>query len=173
VSARRSFVVAALAFAPLASVAACIAYDATEVSDVAALKEDFAPVSEMLGTRCGSLDCHGSPARPLRLYHHQGMRRAKGDVPGGDDTRQDEHDANFLSVTGLEPELIAEVADGGGEGAEGLVLHGKAYGLMKHDGGEVLVDGTNAARCFTSWLAGRVEVEACDAASTIVRPGAP
>jgi len=167
----RFLVATAIAAAAIASsLAACLSFEATEVSELDALRDDFEPVSEMLGARCGSLDCHGAPGRSLRLFHHYGYRRARGDVPGGDETRQEEHDANFLAVTGLEPELTAEVAANDGEGMTDLILYGKAYGLVLHKGSEILVEGTDADRCLVSWLAGRVDVERCAAASTFVRP---
>lgn len=156
--------------AALVAVGACLSYDAYEDHEVAPLREDFEPVSEMLGARCGSLDCHGAPGRSLRLYHHLGLRLDDGDVPGGDATRSEEHAANFLSVTGLEPDATADVVANGGEGMEALALYDKAYGLMKHKGGTVIVEGTNADRCFVTWLAGRVDLDACERSSTLSRP---
>lgn len=168
----RRAIVAAVAAASLALIGlgACLSYDAYEDHDVDALRDDFAPVSEMLGARCGSLDCHGAPARSLRLYHHHGLRLDDDDVPGGDDTRDEEHAANFLSVTGLEPDATADVVANGGEGFDELVLYQKAYGLMEHKGGTVFVEATDADRCFVTWLAGKLDEEACDAAGTFARP---
>ena len=37
---------------------------------------DFAAVSEALGVRCGSLDCHGMAERNLRLYGQFGLSNA-------------------------------------------------------------------------------------------------
>lgn len=152
------------------AIVGCLTYDATEIQDVGAMRESFSPVGEMLGARCGSLDCHGVAGRSMRLYHHFGLRLDPDDVPGGEETSEEEHDASFLSVTGLEPEDLADVVAHGGEGMEDLVLYGKAYGLMKHKGGTAILEGTNADRCFVTWLAGRVDVEACEGASTLSRP---
>ena len=151
-------------------IASCVSYDANEEDEVGPLRDDFAAVGEMLGARCGSLDCHGAPGRSMRIYHHFGLRLGADDVPGGDATRDEEHDASFLSVTGLEPDAIADVLAHRGEGMEELVLYGKAYGLMKHKGGAVIAPGTKADRCLVSWLAGTVDVPACEEAGTFARP---
>src|SRR5262249_50408477 len=48
---------------------------------------DFRPVSAVIERRCGTLDCHGSLARPMRIFGQYGLREspsdAGGDYPGG------------------------------------------------------------------------------------------
>jgi hypothetical protein len=86
---------------------------------------DFKKVSTVLERRCGTLDCHGSTFRPLRIYSQLGLRKPllKGEdgAPadydnyysgGGVETTPAELLDNYNSVVGLEPELIDEVARG-------------------------------------------------------------
>jgi hypothetical protein len=56
---------------------------------------------------CGSLDCHGQIGRNLRLYGMQGLRLDPKDVPCGAHTSQAEIDADYQTVIGLEPEVMA------------------------------------------------------------------
>jgi len=37
-------------------------------------RTDFPPVSEVLESHCGSLDCHGSASRNFRIYGINGLR---------------------------------------------------------------------------------------------------
>ena len=48
---------------------ACVPFDPADPDD------PFVVVSEVLERRCGTLDCHGQPARPLRIYGNTGLRR--------------------------------------------------------------------------------------------------
>lgn len=140
-----------------------------ERHELGGLRQDFEAVSEVLGARCGSLDCHGAVGRPLRLHHHHGLRLDPDDSPDGSVTRQAEHDANFLAVTGLEPELLEEVVAGERPPTD-LTLVRKALGHEKHRPGAVLREEEPAARCITGWLEGRLDVALCEAASTFERP---
>ena len=140
-----------------------------EHHELGALRHDFELVSEVLGARCGSLDCHGAAGRPLRLHHHHGLRLDPDDSPDGSVTRQAEHDANFLAVTGLEPEILEGVVAGERPPTD-LTLVRKALGHEKHRPGTVLREDEPAARCITGWLEGRLDVELCAAASTFERP---
>lgn len=87
--------------------------------------QDFAPVSKVLERRCGTLDCHGSTFRPLRIYGQYGLRkpfrfRTDPGAPAGADfdkyysgggleTTSAELLDNYNSVIALEPELMQEV----------------------------------------------------------------
>jgi hypothetical protein len=126
----------------------------------------FAPVSDLLDHRCGSLDCHGSVGRNLRLVGHEGLRLDPADVPGGSDTTAAELAANFASVVGLEPELMAAVFADGGARPERLTLVRKARGTENHKGGALIVVGDDQDLCLTSWLAGAVLQGACVRAVT-------
>ncbi|MBK8258312.1 MAG: hypothetical protein IPK82_37295 [Polyangiaceae bacterium] len=53
---------------------ACVPFDAQDDEDA------FIAVSEVLERRCGTLDCHGAIARPLRLYGNAGLRRPEPDL---------------------------------------------------------------------------------------------
>lgn len=78
-----------------------------KIPDFASYKETG--VGKMLEARCGTLDCHGSIVRPLRIYSTNGLRKAitdDGQRAKGATTAEEEAD-NYLSVIGLEPELMA------------------------------------------------------------------
>lgn len=105
---------------------------------------------------CATLDCHGAPGRPLRLYAETGLRASDAlrldDAPISDD----EIDANVLSFAAVdldEPRLehrlsltkpLAEPAGG-----------------VEHVGGDVWLSTTDPSyRCVAGWLDGRAgEVE--------------
>ena len=80
----------------------------------------FPAVAAMLIQACGTLDCHGTVARNLRLYGDTGLRFSALDVPStliattGDEVTQD-----YDSVVGLEPEnhVRGGRVGGGGPGA--------------------------------------------------------
>lgn len=121
-------------------------------------------VSQMLGARCGSLDCHGQTGRPLRLYHGQGLRLGGG-VSGDGNTTEAEHDANLRATLALEPELTAEVLHDDGKDPQRLTLYRKARGLEKHKGESPLAEGDRGDDCLRSFLQGNVDEAACDDAS--------
>ncbi len=75
-------------------------------------------VSAFLERRCATLDCHGRPERPLRIYGARGLRypRADGTSTKDDLTTEQEFRANYASVVALEPELMKRVVDEGGQG---------------------------------------------------------
>lgn len=158
-----------LAGACLLGVCACGTPD-YEGGAAPAQDESWDVVSEALGVRCGSLDCHGQSARPLRLYHHQGLRLDAAAVPGSGRTSPAEHDANLRAVLGLEPELTAQVLRETGREPERLSLYRKALGLEKHAGERVVAAGSAADECLRSWLAGAVDTDACQAAARLQRP---
>jgi hypothetical protein len=53
---------------------ACVPFDPADTAD------PFVLVSGVLEKRCGSLDCHGGLARPLRIYGNAGLRRPEPDL---------------------------------------------------------------------------------------------
>jgi len=92
----------------LAVAVACASPDSNQrTAIVAPDRASFDPVAAYVGHRCGSLDCHGSRYRNMRVWGHDGMRLAIGDVPGGTQTTGDEIDATYQAIVDLEP------ADGG------------------------------------------------------------
>ena len=69
-------------------------------------------------------------------------------------TTATEHEANYQSVIGLQPELMTEVVQGSAP-PEDLLLLRKPLQLERHKGGAVLVDGDDGDTCILSWLAGQ------------------
>ena len=119
---------------------------------------------------CGSLDCHGQSGRPLRLFHHDGLRLADDDAPGGGATTPDEHAANLRAVVGLEPEGVRPRRRGRGRGAERLTLVRKALGLESHKGGAPLAPrGAAGDVCIRSWLATKTDEDACASGAEVER----
>lgn len=123
----------------------------------------FAPVADLLVHRCGSLDCHGSAARNLRLYGYSGLRLSPKDKPSAPPatTTNDEYDADYLSVVGLEPELLSQVVAQGGANPERLTLVRKAQGLEAHKGATLFFAGDDQVACLDSWLASHTDTAAC------------
>jgi hypothetical protein len=164
-----------LVLGPLLAAAGCWTSPPDEEARFAAsgpARSAFDPVSDVLHTRCGSLDCHGSVARNLRLYGNNGLRLAPTDVPGeeGDSTTSAEYSANYAAVVGLEPELIDRVVRESGRDPELLTLVRKARNREVHEGGEALPAGSDGDRCVTSWLSGAPDLPACASGSVIARP---
>jgi hypothetical protein len=149
------FVVAACASAPDGK---------ARVAIVAPSETSFPSVATFLEQRCGTLDCHGQVGRNLRLYGFDGLRLDPTDVPGVRATTADEILADYESVTGLEPEILAQVVQDGGAQPERLTLVRKARGTDRHKGGALITPGDAQDRCLTSWLASAVDETACAAA---------
>jgi hypothetical protein len=122
-------------------------------------------VSVVLERRCGTLDCHGQVGRPLRIYGQYGLRFVDdaGNTPGMQATTPTEHEANYQSVIGLQPEIMTEVVQGNAP-PEDLLLLRKPLQLERHKGGAVLVEGDDGDTCILSWLAGQTNFNACTAA---------
>jgi hypothetical protein len=156
----------------VASVAlgACSGPDSEPVSFAAPARAGFEGPSNVLHGRCGSLDCHGQITRSLRVYGQYGLRLAASDGPGGVETTAAEHDENYRSVLALEPEELAAVTAQSGARPERLTLIRKARGVEAHKGGTVFGSADPGDRCLTSWLAGNVDAEACDAGRELARP---
>ena len=131
-------------------------------------RQSFPVVADLLARRCGSLDCHGTHARNLRIFSGQGLRYAATDRPTShaNSTTVAEYDEDFLSVVGLEPEILGQVVTEAGTQPERLTLVRKARNTEHHKGGLLLRVGDNADRCITSWLAGSVDATACTTATT-------
>jgi hypothetical protein len=126
-------------------------------------RASFPAVADLLVRRCGSLDCHGTPYRNLRLYGGEGLRYAATDRPSSDPstTTIAEYDEDFLSVVGLEPEVMRQVVSEGGARPERLTLVRKTRGTESHKGLTLFREGDEQDRCVTSWLAGRTDAALC------------
>lgn len=144
--------------------------------------EQFKTVSPLLEQRCGSLDCHGSLARPFRVFGVRGVRyvdifdpdqalelvdpelaRENGSFPGvgGKPTTEDEYMQNWRSACALEPEKMARVARGEVDPDELLLLR-KPLGVEGHKGAALFVKGSSDHVCITSWLEGDVSKSECE-----------
>jgi len=124
----------------------------------------FRPVADMLGKRCGTLDCHGSTVRSLRIYYWRGLRLDPADVPGIKTTQAGttdaEYQATYTSVLTLEPEIMGTVLVQHGD-PTALTIVRKARGAEHHKGGTVLEAGGAADRCLIGWLVGKGTGTAC------------
>jgi hypothetical protein len=131
-------------------------------------RDVFPAVGEMLGSSCGSLDCHGHVARNLRVYGFKGLR-LEG-VPGVGVTSQAEYDRTYDSVVAIDPEALGTVVDEKGDRPERWIVVSKGRGSEAHKGNVAMASGGPADRCLISWLAGALDDEACTAAAEIVPP---
>jgi hypothetical protein len=157
-----------LVIAAIATLLAC----STPPSDarVVAVAPDsvsFPPVAQLLVHSCGTLDCHGTKYRNLKIYGNTGLRLAASDHPTAQSpTTADESNADYESVVGLEPEILSAVVSEGGASPDRLTFVRKARGQEDHKGGAVVQVGDDQDRCITSWLAGSADANACARALT-------
>ena len=147
----------------------------------------FSSVSPVLEQRCGSLDCHGNIARPLRIYGSRGLRYVNifdpkdapqlvdpaladknGTYPGagGKATTDAERSQSWHALCGLEPEKMTQVTRGV-ESPEKLLLLTKPLKLERHKGDKVFEKGSQDYDCLLSWLTsaqpgGAVDKQICN-----------
>jgi len=157
-----------------ASLAIAVAYACSSPPQDARVVEQtpdtasFPAVASMLVQACGSLDCHGTVGRNLRLYGDTALRYSPTDVPStlipttGDEVAQD-----YASVVGLEPEAMSAVVASGGANPESLTFVRKPMGIESHKGGTVIVQGDLRYVCITTWLQGSADAAACTAALSL------
>jgi hypothetical protein len=102
--------------------------------------------------RCGSLDCHGSLARNLRIYSGRGLRLPNdaGLTPGVGNTSLEEITASYQSIISLEPEATNAVIDGADPAT--LQILKKPLEIEKHKGGQAIRKNDDAERCIASWF---------------------
>lgn len=124
-------------------------------------REDFSAVSSVLERRCGGLDCHGAPARSMRVFGFYGLRLDGRDVPGGADTTEIEVDATYESIVSIDPELLSRVVANQGREAERWLVLSKGRRREAHTGGARLELGTPADDCVLSWVSGALDIDAC------------
>ncbi|NUP12126.1 MAG: hypothetical protein HOW73_39270 [Polyangiaceae bacterium] len=120
--------------------------------------EDFKKVSPLLEQRCGTLDCHGNTARPLRLYGQYGLRFNPDDEDEdlytgnlGSPTTAEEVERNYFAVCGLEPEKM-EAVTSGQQPPDSLTLVRKPRLTEKHKGGRIWNEGKVEDRCVVGWI---------------------
>jgi hypothetical protein len=153
---------AATAFPLALALSSCSQIDGdARVVQHAPSRDELPLVSTVLEPRCGTLDCHGGPARSLRIYGRFGLR-ARGDhAPGEPDTTEEELDQTYLSLVGIDPEGLDVVLHAGGRSPERFLVISKARGVEKHEGGRALEAGSAGDRCLVSWVGGHVDEAAC------------
>lgn len=130
---------------------------------------NFKNVSSVLERRCGTLDCHGSTYRPLRIYGQYALRRPEAPdstnlapgqyasyYPGGIPTTTKEMEDNGRSICGLEPEKTAMVLAHEAE-PDTLTIVRKARLQEKHKGGIIWAEGEYGDQCLLNWLNGPKE----------------
>jgi hypothetical protein len=158
----------------LAALAACAIPPTDSRSTPQALPDatTFPPVAQLLDVRCGSLDCHGTVARNMRLYGSAGLRWSTTDRPLSPICdRKAEVDQDYESVVGLEPEVMGQVVASGGATPDALTMVRKARGTESHKGGKIWNQGDDSDTCLVSWLSGKADAGACEKGLVDVLPG--
>lgn len=157
--------VALLAAASALGAGGCSSPDTSaRVDPIGPDASQFVYVAPVLSRRCGSIDCHGSIFRNLRVYGYGGLRLgadASPDFPTK--LTREEVTATYESVIALEPEIMREVVMSGGKGMERLTFLRKGRGDEEHKGHRRVSEGESADTCITSWLSGAVDKDACAA----------
>ena len=134
----------------------------------------FKPVSAALEARCGTLDCHGSFYRNMRVYGKDGIRAGRNDVSGIQDTTDEEVQLNYDSVVSIEPEKFSDIVTKAGQGFDKWIVITKGSGTEHHKGGSRFVKGDATYVCVLSWVTGTVNMDACAASVTAaMRPDTP
>jgi len=133
--------------------------------------ESFPPVGEVLGVHCGTLDCHGSLERNLRIYGIYGLRLAQDGVTGFGSTTEAAYRATYDAIVAIQPEVLSAIVKDGGRNPERWIVITKGRGAEVHVGEDRLPMGSDGDRCLTSWLAGPADETACLNAASIVPPG--
>jgi hypothetical protein len=133
----------------------------------------FQPVSAALEMRCGTLDCHGSFSRNLRVYGKNGIRAGK-DISGVQNTTEDEVQLNYDSVVSIEPEKFSNIVAHAGQGFDKWIMITKGTGAEHHKGASRFVKGDPTYVCLLSWVTGALNIDACtQSVATVVQPGQP
>jgi hypothetical protein len=133
--------------------------------------DGFSLVADALDAHCGTLDCHGSPARNFRVYGIDGERLSRNDIPGGSLTTAAEYTATYESIIALEPEILSSIVAEGGAHPERWIVITKGRGTEAHKGGHRMTAGDDTDRCITTWLAGSPDANACTNAAAVLPPG--
>lgn len=142
-----------------------------------------ANVDEYLSRRCGTLDCHGQEGRAYRIYGRTGLRlyiQDAGLISGEQATTDQERQANYAAIIGIEPEMMNRVMADNGNDPERLLFLRKPMRLERHKGGSVIAGGDQLAggdkgyQCLTAWLRAPIggslsksELDACEAAAAL------
>jgi hypothetical protein len=119
-------------------------------------------VEPVFERHCGTFDCHGNPARALRIYGQNGLRQPNeaGILPGTAPSTAEEVAANYRSVISVEPEKMNDVVKNSGDPYTLLLLK-KPLGIENHKGGTVMNKQEDPEKCITSWIQGKADQTAC------------
>jgi hypothetical protein len=121
-------------------------------------------VGDAVNRTCGTLDCHGSKLRNLRVYGYGSLRFDTSTLPGTGATTDKEYEQTYRALVGLEPEQTAAVIREK-QGTNRLSLIRKGHGLDNHKGGNRMPAGGAMEKCLISWLVSQTEVGACNEAA--------
>ena len=165
-------VVSAFALLSVGAMAqACASATESYAVQAAPDRSTFAPVAQALDHSCGTLDCHGTPYRNLRLYGNEGLRYVATDQPLFPACSTTvEVDQDYAGLIGLEPEVMAEVVATKGANPEMLLFVRKALGTEHHKGGTLMTRGDDLDTCISSWLAGATDATTCARAAPPTYP---
>lgn len=169
---KRTFLFVAAGCVAVSASFGCSGPDKGELDRAASLRAQAstfrtAGVGTVFERRCGSLDCHGSLTRNLRIYSSRGLRLPSDggtNLPGQGDTTIDESTANYNSIMLLEPERTNEVLRGEATPEVAMLVLKKPLGLESHKGGVSIRKGDDAERCIVTWLTqpnDQVDAAAC------------
>lgn len=132
--------------------------------------DTFPPVSAAIEVRCGTLDCHGSSARNLRIYGIDGLRLEPTGTTGDQSTTSEEVLATYDSIILLQPEVLSKIVSEGGRGPERWLPISKGREREAHEGGRRMVAGDDTDTCLTSWMAGATDSVRCENAANLTSP---
>jgi hypothetical protein len=160
--------------ASIASLASCVAEvntpDPTDRVLLTPTRVGFEKVADAMQPSCGTLDCHGQVGRNMRMFGARGLRLSPTDTSFEGVTQQPEYDATYWAIVALEPELMSAIVREAGASPERLTLIRKGRGTERHKGGKLMSPNDDLDRCIVEWLAGKIPVDACQAAAMITSP---
>lgn len=133
-------------------------------------RDTFPPVADALEVHCGTLDCHGSSARNMRVYGIDGQRLDIHGITGNKSTTDEEYTATYEAVIAVQPEVLSRIVNEGGAHPERWIVITKGRGTEVHKGNSQMAPGDATDTCIISWVAGQLNQDACDQAAAILPP---
>jgi hypothetical protein len=130
----------------------------------------FKLVSPALEINCGTLDCHGSIYRNMRLFGHYGARLDPKLTTGKEDTTDQEMESNFTSVISIDAENFASIVANHGKGFDQWMVVLKGENAVEHKGLARMKKGDDTYNCLLSWVTGNVDMNACSRSSMLMAP---
>jgi hypothetical protein len=123
-----------------------------------------AMVHPVILRQCGTVECHGTLPRGMRVYGEIGLRL---DAATTGTTTSEEAQATYVSIVGLQPEKTSAFTARSPrtpDDAYDLLVLSKPLMRERHRGGLSLRKGEPAEQCILSWLLGAVDAGACTSA---------